>query len=73
MVFISHFQNILEPVVQNNYQLFMVERLVLFGAKNYVKTFKEFPWDLSLTDDKKKKLKAWEIPVYTFDESSPPT
>jgi hypothetical protein len=51
----------------------MVERLILFGAKTYVKTFKEFPWDMSLTDDKKKKLGAWEIPVNTFDESPVPS
>eukprot|EP00250_Pteridium_aquilinum_P019388 c24409_g1_i1 orf=122-1381(+) len=72
VVSISHFRSILDPVVQNNYQLFIIERLILFGAKTYVKTFKEFPSDLSLTDDIKKKLRAWVIPVYTFDESPSP-
>ncbi|KAI5067339.1 hypothetical protein GOP47_0017867 [Adiantum capillus-veneris] len=72
VVFISHFKSIVDPVVQNNYQLFIIERLILFGAKTYVKTFKEDPSDLSLTNDIKKKLRAWEIPVYTFDNSSGP-
>ncbi|KAH6555333.1 hypothetical protein KP509_1Z264500 [Ceratopteris richardii] len=73
LAFISHFKDIVDPVVQNNYQLFIIERLILFGAKTYVKTFKEEPSDLSLTDDVKKKLRAWEIPVYTFDESPSPS
>lgn len=72
LVLISHFQSILDPVVENNYQLFIIERLILFGAKTFVKTFKQFPSDLSLTDDIKKKFRAWEIPVYTFDESPSP-
>ncbi|MCO5582821.1 hypothetical protein L7F22_036721 [Adiantum nelumboides] len=72
LVFISHFKSIVDPVVHNNYQLFIIERLILFGANTYVKTFKEAPFDLSLTDDIKKKLHAWEIPVYTFDESPGP-
>lgn len=69
VVFISQFKSIVEPVVQNNYQLFIIERLILFGAKTFVKTFKDDPSDLSLTDDAKKKLRTWEIPVFTFDES----
>lgn len=72
MVFSSHFKSILDPVVQNNYQLFIVERLILFQAKTFVKTFKEFPSDLSLTDDIKKNLHLWEIPVYTFEKSLGP-
>lgn len=57
--------------MQNNYQLFMLERLVLAGAKTFVKTFHEEPADLALTDDPKKNLKGWRIPVYTFDETPP--
>eukprot|EP00249_Psilotum_nudum_P015477 c25348_g1_i1 orf=270-1136(-) len=68
----SNFVTILDSVVQNNYQLFMVERLVLTGAKTFVKTFKEEPFELSLTDDAKKKFKTWQIPVYTFDGSPAP-
>lgn len=71
LAYSSNFTNILDTVVQNNYQLFMLERLVLAGAKTFVKTFHEEPSDLALTDDPKKNLKGWRIPVYTFDETPP--
>ncbi|XP_057873982.2 uncharacterized protein LOC131079962 isoform X2 [Cryptomeria japonica] len=71
LAYSSNFTNILEPVVQNNYHLFMLERLVLVGARTLIKTFKEEPTDLSLTDDPKKNMKEWQIPVYTFDDASP--
>lgn len=45
----------------------MVERLVLMGAKTFIKTYKEEDTDLSLTDDPKKNNKIWQIPVYTKD------
>ncbi|KAL4578330.1 hypothetical protein LXL04_014451 [Taraxacum kok-saghyz] len=61
----SNYSKILDPVVENNYQLFMIERLILAGAKTYIKTYKESDTDLSLTDDPKKNTKAWQIPVYT--------
>lgn len=69
VVFSTHFRKILDPIVQNNYQLFIMERLILLGAKVYVKTFKEDLFDLSLTDDAKKAIRSWEIPVYTFEKS----
>jgi hypothetical protein len=56
------------PVIENNYQLFMIERLILMGAKTFIKTFKEVDNDLSLTDDPKKNTKSWQLPVYTMDE-----
>ncbi|XP_002976155.2 uncharacterized protein LOC9645854 [Selaginella moellendorffii] len=62
----SNFSDILGPVIHNNYQLFIVDRLVLSGAKTVIQTFKENPGDLSLTDDEKKVLR-WQKPVYTFD------
>ncbi|KAJ7976588.1 Calcium ion binding [Quillaja saponaria] len=68
MVYSSNFSEILDPVVENNYQLFMIERLILMGAKTFIRTFKEDDTDLSLTDDPKKNTKVWQIPVYTADE-----
>lgn len=67
LAYSSNFSQILDPVIENNYQLFMVERLVLAGAKTYIKTYKEDDIDLSLTDDPKKNTKNWQIPVYTLD------
>ncbi|PKU86724.1 uncharacterized protein LOC110106806 [Dendrobium catenatum] len=63
----SDYSSILDPVIENNYQLFMVERLILGGARTFIKTFKEFEGDLSLTDDPKKNTKNWQIPVYTME------
>lgn len=59
----------LDPMIENNYQLFMIERLILMGAKTFIRTFKEDKTDLSLTDDPKKNTKAWQIPVYHADET----
>ncbi|KAK1318115.1 hypothetical protein QJS10_CPB04g00481 [Acorus calamus] len=67
LAYSSNYSNILDSVVKNNYQLFMIERLILFGAKTFVRTFKEDEMDLSLTDDPKKNTKTWHIPVYTMD------
>ncbi|TQD70314.1 hypothetical protein C1H46_044154 [Malus baccata] len=68
LAFSSNYSHILEPVIENNYQLFMIERLILTGAKTFINTFKEDDTDLSLTDDRKKNTKVWQIPVYTMDE-----
>lgn len=68
MAYSSNFSKILDPLIQNNYQLFMIERLVMMGAKTFIRTFKEDDTDLSLTDDPKKNTKIWQIPVYTIDE-----
>lgn len=57
------FSTTLQPVVQNNYQLFMVERLVLLGAKTLVKTWKEDEGDCSLSDEPKKQLRQRMKPV----------
>uniref|UniRef100_A0A0E0KE34 Uncharacterized protein n=1 Tax=Oryza punctata TaxID=4537 RepID=A0A0E0KE34_ORYPU len=67
LAYSSNFSSILEPIIENNYQLFMVERLMMRGAKTFVKTMKEFDNDLSLCDDPKKNTKVWQIPVYTDD------
>ncbi|KAK1277049.1 hypothetical protein QJS04_geneDACA003599 [Acorus gramineus] len=67
LAYSSNYSNILDSVVKNNYQLFMIERLILFGAKTFVRTFKEDEMDLSLTNDPKKNTKTWHIPVYTMD------
>nr|XP_043633883.1 uncharacterized protein LOC122605076 [Erigeron canadensis] len=65
LAYSSNYSRILDPVVENNYQLFMIERLILAGAKTYIKTYKETETDLSLTDDPKKNTKIWQVPVYT--------
>ncbi|KAB5519307.1 hypothetical protein DKX38_023626 [Salix brachista] len=68
LAYSSNYSGILDPVIENNYQLFMIERLILMGAKTFIKTFKEDDTDLSLTDDPKKNTKSWQLPVYTMDE-----
>ncbi|RCV44674.1 hypothetical protein SETIT_9G393800v2 [Setaria italica] len=67
LAYSSNFSSILEPVIENNYQLFMVERLIMQGAKTFVKTMREFDSDLTLCDDPKKNTKVWQRPVYTDD------
>ncbi|KAK8672015.1 hypothetical protein V6N13_110392 [Hibiscus sabdariffa] len=67
LAYSSNYSHILDPLIKNNYELFMIERLVLMGAKTIIKTFKEDNTDLSLTDDPKKNTKLWQIPVYTLD------
>ncbi|KAI8004015.1 Casein kinase 1-like protein HD16 [Camellia lanceoleosa] len=63
----SNYSSILDRFIENNYQLFMIERLIIMGAKTIIKTFKQEETDLSLTDDPKKNTKSWQIPVYTMD------
>ena len=70
LAYSSNFSHILDPLVENNYQLFMIERLILMDAKTFIKTYKEAETDLSLTDDPKKNTKVWQIPVYTADEDT---
>ncbi|GFS36808.1 hypothetical protein Acr_00g0048150 [Actinidia rufa] len=67
LAYSSNYSSILDPVIENNYQLFMIERLIMMGAKTFIRTFKEDDNSLSLTDDPKKNTKAWQIPVYTMD------
>ncbi|CAM8882913.1 unnamed protein product [Rhodiola kirilowii] len=67
LAYSSNFSHILEPLIENNYQLFMLERLILMKAKTFIKTYKELDNDLSLTDDPKKNTKNWQIPVYTME------
>ncbi|MQL96088.1 hypothetical protein Taro_028757 [Colocasia esculenta] len=67
LAYASNYSHILDPVIENNYQLFMIERLILMGANTFVRTFNEDGTDLSLTDDPKKNTKSWQIPVYTMD------
>ncbi|XP_061965215.1 uncharacterized protein LOC133689385 isoform X1 [Populus nigra] len=68
LAYSSNYSMILDPVIENNYELFMIERLILMGAKTFIRTFKEDDTDLSLTDDPKKNTKSWQLPVYTMDE-----
>ncbi|XP_057785472.1 uncharacterized protein LOC131003015 [Salvia miltiorrhiza] len=65
LAYSSNYSSLLDPIIENNYQLFMVERLIMMGAKSFIRTFKEDDTDLSLTDDPKKNTKIWQIPVYT--------
>ncbi|KAK7278984.1 hypothetical protein RJT34_24025 [Clitoria ternatea] len=69
LAYASNYSHILDPLIENNYQLFMIERLILMGAKTFIRTFKEDETDLSLTDDPKKNTKVWQIPVYNADET----
>ncbi|KAL6213697.1 hypothetical protein ACLB2K_013142 [Fragaria x ananassa] len=68
LAYSSNYSRLLETLIENNYQLFMIERLILMGAKTFIRTFKEDDTDLYLTDDPKKNTKNWQIPVYTMDE-----
>ncbi|KMZ70875.1 hypothetical protein ZOSMA_192G00520 [Zostera marina] len=68
LAYSSNYSSLIDPVIENNYHLFMLERLILAGAKKFIKTFKEDVNELSLTDDPKKNTKAWQIPVYTLDD-----
>ncbi|KAL4607451.1 hypothetical protein ACB092_09G175200 [Castanea dentata] len=68
LAYSSNYSRILDPLIKNNYQLFIVERVIIMGAKTSIKTFKEDETTLSLTDDPKKNTKSWQIPVYTIDE-----
>ncbi|KAJ4970695.1 hypothetical protein NE237_003794 [Protea cynaroides] len=68
LAYSSNYVSILDPVVENNYQLFMIERLIMMKAKTFIRTFKEDDTDLSLTDDPKKNTKIWQKPVYTLEE-----
>ncbi|KAF2288467.1 hypothetical protein GH714_007724 [Hevea brasiliensis] len=68
LAYSSNYSSILDPLIGNNYQLFMVERYIMMGATTFIKTFKEDDMDLSLTDDPKKNTKKWQIPVNTMDE-----
>ncbi|PNY14706.1 hypothetical protein L195_g011390 [Trifolium pratense] len=69
LAYSSNYSHMLDPVIENNYQLFMIERLIMMGAKTFIRTFKEDETDLSLCDDPKKNTKKWQIPVYTADET----
>ncbi|KAF6155372.1 hypothetical protein GIB67_019898 [Kingdonia uniflora] len=69
LAYSSNYSSILDPVIENNYQLFMIERLILMGAKTFIRTFKEGNTDISLTDDPKKNTKTWQKPVYTMEGS----
>lgn len=68
LAYSSNYSNILDPLIDNNYQLFMTERLIMMGAKTFIRTYKEDITDLSLTDDPKKNTKIWQKPVYNMDE-----
>ncbi|XP_012575580.1 uncharacterized protein [Cicer arietinum] len=69
LAYSSNYSYMLDPVIENNYELFMIERLIMMGAKTFIRTFKEDETDLSLCDDPKKNTKKWQIPVYTADET----
>ncbi|CAL1403708.1 unnamed protein product [Linum trigynum] len=70
LAYSSNYSEILDPLIENNYELFMIERLIMMGAKTFIRTYKEADTDLSLTDDPKKNTKIWKLPVYTADEEN---
>lgn len=65
MAYSSNYSWIVDPVIENNYQLFMIERLILMGAKTVIQTFKSEDTDLSLSDDPKKNTGGWMKVVST--------
>lgn len=68
LAYSSNYSQVLDTLIENNYELFMIERLIMMRARTFIRTYKEEATDLSLTDDNKKNTKAWQIPVYTMDE-----
>ncbi|XP_021744523.1 uncharacterized protein LOC110710511 [Chenopodium quinoa] len=59
LAYSSNYSWIVDPVIENNYQLFMIERLIMMGAKTVIQTFKSEDSDLSLCDDPKKNTGGW--------------
>uniref|UniRef100_A0A2N9HPZ2 Uncharacterized protein n=1 Tax=Fagus sylvatica TaxID=28930 RepID=A0A2N9HPZ2_FAGSY len=68
LAYSSNYSRILDPLIENNYQSFIAERLIMMDAKTFIETFKEDETSLSLTDDPKKSTKSWQTPIYTLDE-----
>ncbi|XP_042050361.1 uncharacterized protein LOC121795810 [Salvia splendens] len=68
LAYSSNYSSLLDPIIENNYQLFMIERLIMTGARKFIRTYKEDDTDLSLTDDPKKNTKIWQIPVYSWED-----
>lgn len=65
LAYSSNYSSIVDPVIENNYQLFMIERLIMMGAKTVIQTFKTEDSDLSLSDDPKKNTGGWMEVVHT--------
>ncbi|GAB2267125.1 hypothetical protein Dimus_002109 [Dionaea muscipula] len=70
LAYSANYSRILDPVVENNYQLFMIERLIMMGAKTFINTFKSEDSELSLTDDPKKNTKKWQKLVQEMEEEN---
>ncbi|XP_074306773.1 uncharacterized protein LOC141642014 isoform X2 [Silene latifolia] len=70
LAYSSNYTRILDPVIENNYQLFMIERLILRGAKTFIDTYKSDDSELSLTDDPKKNTKVWDKVVHTMEDTA---
>lgn len=68
LAYSSNYSKILDPVIENNYQLFMIDRLIMMGAKTVINTFKSDDSDISLTDDPKKNFKVWQKVVHTMED-----
>ncbi|GAB4851764.1 hypothetical protein Ancab_031164 [Ancistrocladus abbreviatus] len=68
LAYSSNYSKILGPVIENNYQLFMIERLIMMGARTFINTFKSDDSELSLTDDPKKNTKFWQKVDRTVEE-----
>ncbi|KAL3568980.1 hypothetical protein D5086_028870 [Populus alba] len=71
LAYSSNYSRILDPVIENNYQLFMIERLILMGAKTFIKTFKEVDNDSKEVD--KAFMTLWclhfLLPIQPFEFS----
>ncbi|KAL9240021.1 hypothetical protein vseg_014284 [Gypsophila vaccaria] len=69
LAYSSNYSRILDPVIENNYQLFMIERLIMRGAKTFIDTYKSDDSEFSLTDDPKKNTKVWGKVVHTMEDA----
>ena len=65
LAYSSNYSMILDPVIENHYQLFMIDRLVMMGAKTVISTFKTDGSEMSVSDDPKKNTGGWMEVVRT--------
>ncbi|KAK9725993.1 hypothetical protein RND81_05G182700 [Saponaria officinalis] len=69
LAYSSNYSRVLDPIIENNYQLFMIERLIMKGAKTFIDTYKSDDSEFSLTDDPKKNTKVWSKVVHTTEDA----
>lgn len=65
LAYSSNYSNLIDPIIENNYQLIMIERLVLIGAKHLIKATMEDNFSLTNELINKKNIKNRQIPIYS--------